>query len=63
MTQKGQDLRMVDLTIQSGLRGLETMAGIPGWVGGALYGNAGAYGHSMEERILGVRFLDGVNLR
>ena len=35
-----QDL--VDNTIDAGLRGLETMTGIPGWVGGAIYGNAGA---------------------
>ena len=38
-----QDL--VDSTIAHGLRGVETMTGIPGWVGGAIYGNAGAYVH------------------
>ncbi len=51
-----QDL--VDRTIERGLRGLETMTGIPGWVGGAVYGNAGAYGHSINERVERVRFLD-----
>jgi UDP-N-acetylmuramate dehydrogenase len=51
-----QDL--VDASIASGLRGLETMAGIPGWVGGAVYGNAGAYGHSIQERVVSVRFLE-----
>src|SRR5712671_4156242 len=30
---------LVDITIDSGLRGLETMTGIPGWLGGAIYGN------------------------
>jgi UDP-N-acetylmuramate dehydrogenase len=35
-----QDL--VNATIARGLEGLETMTGIPGWVGGAVYGNAGA---------------------
>ena len=35
-----QDL--VDATTTQGLRGLETMTGIPGWLGGAIYGNAGA---------------------
>ena len=42
-----------------GLKGLETMTGIPGWVGGAIYGNAGAYGHSINERVERVRFFDG----
>jgi UDP-N-acetylmuramate dehydrogenase len=35
------------------------MTGIPGWVGGAIYGNAGAYGHSIQERVETVRFFDG----
>lgn len=52
-----QDL--VDSSIAQGLRGLETMAGIPGWVGGAIYGNAGAYGHSIQERVQSVRFFNG----
>jgi UDP-N-acetylmuramate dehydrogenase len=56
-----QDL--VDLTIQAGLKGLETMTGIPGWVGGAIYGNAGAYGHSIDERVEWVRFFDGNTLQ
>jgi UDP-N-acetylmuramate dehydrogenase len=51
-----QDL--VDASIARGLKGLETMTGIPGWVGGAVYGNAGAYGHSIHERVSSVRFLD-----
>ncbi len=50
---------VVDASIGQGLRGLETMTGIPGWVGGAIYGNAGAYGHSIQERVESVRFFDG----
>ena len=56
-----QDL--VDASIEHGLKGLETMTGIPGWVGGAVYGNAGAYGHSINERVTCVRFFDGAAIR
>jgi UDP-N-acetylmuramate dehydrogenase len=56
-----QDL--VDRTIDAGLRGLETMTGIPGWVGGAIYGNAGAYGHSIQESVESVRFFDASETR
>jgi UDP-N-acetylmuramate dehydrogenase len=56
-----QDL--VDYSIDRGLKGLETLAGIPGSVGAAVYGNAGAYGHSISERVHKVRFLDGGQVR
>ena len=56
-----QDL--VDFSIARGLKGLETLAGIPGSVGAAVYGNAGAYGHSISERVHKVRFLDGAQVR
>ena len=36
---------------------------IPGTVGGAVYGNAGAYGHSISERVVNVRFYDGHDTR
>jgi UDP-N-acetylmuramate dehydrogenase len=54
---------VVDATIGRGLRGLETMTGIPGWVGGAIYGNAGAYGRSINESVESVRFFDGSGVR
>jgi len=56
-----QDL--VDFSIGHGLKGLETLAGIPGWVGGAVYGNAGAYGHSISERVSRARIHDGAAVR
>ena len=52
-----QDL--VDTTVEHGLQGLETMTGIPGFTGAAVYGNAGAYGHSISERVTSVEFFDG----
>jgi UDP-N-acetylmuramate dehydrogenase len=54
---------LVDFTIDRGLKGLETMTGIPGSAGAAVYGNAGAYGHSISERVTSVRFIDGGELR
>src|SRR5579864_9738177 len=43
--QAGAELQsLVDCSIAHGLKGIETMTGIPGWVGAAVYGNAGAYG-------------------
>lgn len=54
---------LVDYCITRGLKGLETMTGIPGSVGAAVYGNAGAYGHSINERIREVRFFDGSAVR
>jgi UDP-N-acetylmuramate dehydrogenase len=50
---------VVDQSIGLGFKGLETLTGIPGYLGGAIYGNAGAYGHSIEELIEGVRITDG----
>jgi UDP-N-acetylmuramate dehydrogenase len=54
---------LVDFANARGLRGLETLSGIPGWVGAAVYGNAGAYGHSISERVASVRFFDGAGIR
>jgi len=50
---------LVDATIAAGLAGIHTMTGIPGSVGAAVYGNAGAYGHSISEWTRQVRFFDG----
>lgn len=45
---------LVDYTIAHGLSGLQKLAGIPGTVGGAVYGNAGAYGQSISDHIVSV---------
>ena len=53
---------VVDRSIALGLKGLETMTGIPGYLGGAVYGNAGAYGHSIQELVRKVRVFDGARV-
>lgn len=52
-----QDL--VDFTIENGLAGMECMTGIPGTVGGAVYGNAGAYGQTISDNLVEVKVLGG----
>lgn len=54
---------LVDFTIEAGLAGLETMTGIPGSVGAAVYGNAGAYGRCVSDSLVRVRFFDGGQVR
>jgi UDP-N-acetylmuramate dehydrogenase len=54
---------LVDFSIAHGLQGIHTLERIPGSVGGAVYGNAGAYGRSMHESVARVRFLDGETVR
>ena len=64
LVESGATLQaLVDFTVEHGLKGLETMTGIPGSVGAAIYGNAGAYGHSIMERVERVNFHDGERLR
>src|SRR5215471_12472064 len=64
VAQSGAVLQdLVDFAIANGLKGLETLAGIPGSVGAAVYGNAGAYGHSISECVRQVRFFDGSSVR
>lgn len=54
---------VVDFSIGQGLKGLETLTGIPGYLGGAVYGNAGAYGHSIQELVTRVEATDGETVR
>jgi len=64
VAQAGATLQeLVDFSIAHGLAGVETLAGIPGSVGAAVYGNAGAYGHAIAERVAQVEFYDGQCVR
>ena len=54
---------LVDLTLEHGLEGMHTLTRIPGSVGGAVYGNAGAYGHQIDEFVERVDFLDSEEVR
>lgn len=52
-------MELVNFANKNGLEGLETLAGIPGTVGGAIVGNAGAYGRSISEAVYKVSVFDG----
>jgi UDP-N-acetylmuramate dehydrogenase len=49
---------LINQTLEAGLSGMEWGIGIPGTVGGAINGNAGAFGKSIGESIEGVQVLE-----
>lgn len=50
--------KLVKISIEKNLTGLEWAIGIPGTVGGAVFGNAGAFGKSMKDIIKTVEVFD-----
>lgn len=60
----GADLEtVVDAAVAAGLAGMECLKRIPGWVGAAIYGNAGAYGQQVSDRLASVTFHNGEKVR
>ncbi|MCE9628907.1 MAG: UDP-N-acetylmuramate dehydrogenase [Candidatus Vogelbacteria bacterium] len=55
--------KLIDLTLKNNLAGLEALSGIPGTVGGAIVGNAGAYGQTISDRLDSVDIFDGKKVR
>ena len=49
---------LVNLSVKKGLTGLEWAIGIPGTIGGAIWGNSGAFGHSIKETVKLVEVFD-----
>lgn len=50
---------LVNYTIRNGLGGIEKLTGIPGTLGGAVFGNAGAFGQTISDCIKETKAFDG----
>ncbi len=50
--------RLVNFSKENGYSGIEGLAGIPGTVGGAICGNAGAFGYEMKDVLVSVEVPD-----
>ncbi len=49
----------VNLALKNNLTGHDFLIGIPGSMGGAIYGNAGSYGNDIASIVQSVRIIDG----
>ena len=56
-------MSLIQSSIEQGLAGLEALSGIPGTVGGALVGNAGAYGQAISDKLVSVTVFDSKKIR
>ena len=50
--------KLVNVMLDAGYTNLSSLMGIPGLLGGAIIGNAGAYGTSIFDYIISVKFID-----
>lgn len=50
--------KLVNLSRTQGYKGIEGLAGIPGFVGGAVRGNAGSFGYEMGDVVESVTVID-----
>lgn len=50
--------KLVNVMLDAGYTNLSSLMGIPGLLGGAIIGNAGAYGTSIFDYIINVKFID-----
>jgi len=54
---------LIKFSLENNLTGLEWSAGLPGTIGGAVCGNAGAYGHEMSGHLEKIVCFDTNNLK
>lgn len=54
---------LISFSLEHGRAGLEALSGIPGSVGGAIVGNAGAYGQTISGPLVRVEIFDGETVR
>lgn len=54
---------LVATTNNHGLQGMEKLVGILGTVGGAIVGNAGAYGATITDKLVWVEIWDSINVK
>ncbi|MBA3060769.1 MAG: FAD-binding protein, partial [Nitrospirae bacterium] len=50
--------KLVSFSKEHGYSGIEGLIGIPGFVGGAIAGNAGAFGYSIKNTLVSVRMMN-----
>jgi UDP-N-acetylmuramate dehydrogenase len=51
--------RLVNFTREKGCKGVEGLVGIPGFIGGAICGNAGSFGYEIGDVIESVTLMEG----